>query len=115
MGENRDPKTDQLDLILLPDEMSDGGSQMIFRDRMDEGREVALVIGTSGAAISSAKQRNNRKGKTSDPCDYNPSSSGPLFLPPLDESAGYTGGITNEPAERSTGMCVVTTTVSTHC
>ena len=87
---------------------------MIFRYRIDEDREVTLVIGTSGAAISSAKQRNNHKGKTPDPCDYDRSSSGPLFLPPLDQSAGYTGGITNEPAERSTGMCVVTTTVSTH-
>ena len=82
MGENRDRKADQTDLIVSPDGMSDGGSQIVLRDRMDEDREAALVTGTSGAAISGAEQRNNRKGKIPDPCDHDRSSSGPLFLPP---------------------------------
>ena len=81
MGENQDPKGDQADLIVSPDGMSHGSSQIILRDRMDEDRELALITGTSGAAINSAEQRNNRKGKTSDPCDYDRSSSEPLFLP----------------------------------
>ena len=114
MGENQDPKVDQTDLIVSPDGMSDGGSRATFRDRMDEDRELALVTGTSGAAISSAEQRNDRKGKTLNPCDYDRSSCGPVFLSLLDECAGYTGGIMDEPAERSTGMWAVTTMASAH-
>ena len=47
---------------MSPDGMSDGPSQIVFRDRMDEDRQLASVTGMSGAAIGGAEQRNNRKG-----------------------------------------------------
>ena len=37
-----------------------------------------------------------------------------MLFSPLDEDTGYTGGITNEPTERTTGMCAVVTTASAH-
>ena len=107
-SEDRSSRSD----CLSPDRVSDGGSQLIFRDRMDEDRELALVTGAYGAAIRGAEQRNNCKGKTSNPCDHDRYSCRPPFLPLLDESAGYPGGTTNEPAERTTGMCTVTTMAS---
>ena len=81
---------------------------------MGENYELAVVTGTSGAAISIAEQKNSRKGKSSNPCDYDRSSRRPVFLSPPDESAGYTGGITNELTERTAGACAVAMTVSTH-
>ena len=94
--------------------MRDGGSQTVYQDRINEECEPAMVTGTSGSAISSAGQRNSRKGKISNPCDYDRFSPGPVFPFPLDEGAGYTGGITNEPTERMTGMCVVATMALAH-
>ena len=85
--------------------MSDGGSKIAYRNTMDENYELAVVTETSGAAISVAEQKNSRKGKTSNPCYYDQSSRGPVLFSPLDENAGYTGGITNEPTEGTTGMC----------
>ena len=62
VGENQDRKVDQADLIVSPDRMGDGCSQIVFRDRMDEDREPASVTETSGVAISIAEQRDSRKG-----------------------------------------------------
>ena len=104
----------QTDLIVSPDETSDGGPRIACQDRMDEDYEPAVVTGASGSAISSAEQRNDRKGKSSNPCDYDRSSRGPVFLSPLDEGAGYTGGVMNEPTEKTTGMCTVAMTAPAH-
>ena len=82
------------------DETNNGGSQIPFWDGKDGDRELAVVTGTSGVAISSAEQRNNRKGKTSDPCDFGRSSCGTVFLSPPGEDAGYTGGLIKEPTSR---------------
>ena len=79
-------------LIMLSDETSDGGSQITFRVKMGEEHELAAVTGTSGAVTSSVKPRTNRKGKTSDQCDYDRASCGPVFRYPLNEGAGYAGG-----------------------
>ena len=75
---------------------------------MDEDRELGAVTGTSGAETGSAKQRNNRNGKTSDHYDYDQSpcrpvilSSPPVILSSPGEDAGYTGRIMNEPASKS--------------
>ena len=67
---------------------------------MDGDCGLAAVAGVSGAATSGAGQIDSRKGKTSDPCDFDRSSCGPVFLSQPDEDAGYTGGITNQPALR---------------
>ena len=48
---------------MSPDETSDGGPQIAFRDRMNRDREPAVVTGTSGVATSGAEQRNNRNGR----------------------------------------------------
>ena len=104
----------QTDLIVSPDETSDRGPRIAYQDRMDEDYEPSMVTGASGRAISRAEQRNDRQGKTSNPCDYDRSSRGPMFFSPLDEDTGYTGGITNERTERTTGMCAVVTTASAH-
>ena len=66
---------DEADLIVSPDEMSDRVPQIAYQDRMNEDYEPAMVTGASGGAIGGAKQRNNRRGKSSimtdlhaDPC-----------------------------------------------
>ena len=51
---------------------------------------------------------------TSNPRDNVRSSRRLVFLSTLDKDAGYTGGIMNEPTERTIGMCAVTTTASVH-
>ena len=114
VGENQGRRVDQADLIASPDGMSGGRPQIVSWDGVDEDREPALVTGTSGAAISGAEERNNREGKNSDPCDYVRSPCGLVFLSPLDEDAGYTGGIMNESTERTAGMCAVTMMASAH-
>ena len=113
-GQELGSEVDEADLIVSPDEMSDGVPQIAYQDRINEDCEPAVVAGASGAAISGAEQRNSRKGKTSNPCDCDRSSRGPVFFSPLDEDTGYTGGITNEPTERTTGMCTAATTASAH-
>ena len=67
---------------------------------MSGDRELAAVTGASGAATSGAEQRGNRKGETSNPCDYDRSLCGLAFLSSPDGGAGYTGGITNGPTPR---------------
>ena len=58
----KDRRVDQADMTVSSDGMSHGRSQVVFRDRMDEDRQLVSVTGTSGAAISGAEQRDNRKG-----------------------------------------------------
>ena len=99
---------------MSPDEASDGGSKIVYRDRMSEDYELAMVTGTSGAAISSGERKNDRKGKTSNPSYYGQSSRGPVFVSPLGENAGYTRGITDELTEETIGMCAVAMTAPTH-
>ena len=84
-------------LIVSPDETSDGGEQISFRDKMNGDRELAVVTGTSSTAT---------KGETCNPRDYDQTLCGFTFLSPPDEDGDYTGGITIGPALRFR-QCVV--------
>ena len=65
---------------MSPNEASDGDLQIAFRDKMSGDRELVVVTETSGAANSGTEQKNNRKGETSNPCDYDRSLFKPAFL-----------------------------------
>ena len=102
----QDLKIDRPDLTVAPGEGSSGGPQMIFQDSMDEDQEPpGSVAWTSGVAIGGTESRNSRTSECFRSLRLGPIYMRILFLFPLDEAAGDTGGRMSESAEAWRGMC----------
>jgi len=58
---NQGPEVDRPDLTVALDDRTSGGSQIVFRDRMDEEGELhASVASTSGVVVGGTERRNSR-------------------------------------------------------
>ena len=86
--------------IVSPDEASDGGSQIAFRDKMNEDREFTVVTKTSGVATVWNREI-IANVRPLIPATMTDLYAGLHFSPRQMGGTGYTGGITNGPASGS--------------